>query len=71
MARYKIDCCTPDCTERSGICHGTCKRYKEQRRELDETNAELIKKNKVKQGLDTQKAKNIEHIYKRCNLKGR
>jgi hypothetical protein len=71
MARYKIDCCKPDCPERSGTCHGTCKRYKEQRRELDETNAELNKKNNIKNGLDTQKCNNIERIYKRCNINGR
>ena len=70
MARYKIDCCYK-CQKRIGGCHSTCKEYNEQRRELDETNAELIKKNKVMQGLDTQKVKNIERIYKRCNLKGR
>ena len=71
MARYKLDCCQPECPKRSGTCHGTCKEYKEQRRELDETNAECIKNNKVKKGLDTQKTKNIERIYKRCKLKGR
>lgn len=71
MARYKIDCCKKDCPKRSGDCHGTCKEYKEQRRELDETNAERIKKNIINKGLDTHKANTIEHIYKRCKLKGR
>lgn len=70
MARYRIDCCKPDCAERTATCHGTCKRYKEQRQELDETNAEQNKKNNIKNGLDTQKCKNIERIYKRCNLNG-
>ena len=71
MARYKIDCCTPDCKERTSTCHGTCKRYKEQRRELDETNAERNKKNNISTGLNTQKCKSIERIYKGCNLRGR
>ena len=71
MARYKIDCCQPGCPKRSGDCHITCKEYKEQRRELDETNAEKRKQEKVKKGLDTQKAKNIERIYKKCHIKGR
>ena len=71
MARYKIDCCQPNCPKRSGECHSTCKEYKEQRRELDETNAELRKKGEIRRNLETQKANNIERIYKRCNLKGR
>lgn len=71
MARYKIDCCTKDCPERTSTCHGTCKRYKDQRRELDETMAEVKKQEKIQKGLDTQKCNNLERIYKRCNLKGR
>ena len=70
MARYKIDCCW-NCDDRKGGCHSTCKEYKEQRRELDETNDELRKKEKVNTGLNAEKAKNIERIYKRLNVKGR
>ena len=71
MARYKIDCCTPDCPNRSGDCHGTCKVYKEQRAELDETNAQERQKNEVRKGLDSFMFKNIEHTNKRLNRKGR
>ena len=71
MARYKIDCCTPDCPKRSGECHGTCKVYKEQRAELDETNAEARKKADVNKALDGFMFGNIERTNKRLNRKGR
>ena len=70
MARYRIECCW-NCPDRKCECHSTCEKYKEHRRELDETNAELRKKEKIQKGLNAEKAYNIERIYKRLNVKGR
>lgn len=55
MARYKIDCCTPGCPGRSGDCHATCKEYKQQRQEMDETKEEQQKKEAIKRGLNEYK----------------
>lgn len=71
MARYKIDCCTPDCPKRSGVCHSTCQEYKTQRDELDATNAEIRKKYDIKCGLNGFLFDNIERTNKRLNRKGR
>ena len=70
MARYKIDCCTKDCPKRSGDCHSTCKEYKEQRAEYDETMAEVKKKADVQKGLNGYLADSIERTNKRLNRKG-
>lgn len=71
MARYKIDCCQPDCPKRSGECHSTCKEYKKQRAEYDETMAEVNKKKNVQQGLNTMLIEKNERINKRLRQKGR
>lgn len=52
MARYKIECCL-NCQKRSGGCHSTCEEYKKQRAELDETNAEILKKKETQKSIDT------------------
>lgn len=65
MARFKIDCCTKDCTKRSPTCHSTCKEYKEQRHELDETMAQKRKEQDVKYGLDGFLYESIERVNKR------
>ena len=70
MARYKIDCCQPDCPSRSGECHSTCGEYKTQRKEYEETKAEQMKKGEVRRGLEAQKSKTIYNIRKRCKMKG-
>lgn len=71
MDRYKIDCCTKDCPDRSGVCHGTCKEYKKQRAELDETNKKQNQKKKIKAGLDANLYASVERTAKRTNYRDR
>lgn len=71
MARYKIDCCTQDCPDRSGDCHSTCKKYKEQRAEYEATMAEVRQKRDVQKGLDGFLLDSIERTNKRLRRKGR
>jgi hypothetical protein len=71
VARYKIDCCTKDCPNRSGECHSTCERYKTQRAEYDATMAELKKKEDIQKGLQGFLIENIERTNKRLRRKGR
>lgn len=71
MARYKIDCCKPDCPKRNGECHSTCKEYKEQKAEYDATMAEVKKKDNVQKGLQGFLIDNIERTNKRLRIKGR
>lgn len=71
MARYKIDCCTPDCPNRHGECHGTCEKYKTQRAELDATNEEIIKQKEIKRNLDGFVASGIDRYRKRIHNKNR
>ena len=71
MARYKIDCCTPDCPKRNGECHSTCQRYKEQKAELDEENALRMKKKQVQINLNGHAADCIYRYKKRTRSKNR
>lgn len=70
MARYKITYCK-DCQHRNGECHSTCKEYKEQRAEYDETMSELKAKNEVRNSLNNFMFNNIERTNKHLNRKGR
>ena len=70
MARYKIDCCTRDCPKRSGDCHSTCKEYKTQRAEYDETMAEVKKKIAVEKGLNQYLCDHVDRINRRINKRG-
>lgn len=70
MARYKIDCCKPDCPKRSGVCHSTCKEYKEQKEEYDATMAEVKKKENIEKGLQGFLIENIERTNKRLRRNG-
>lgn len=67
MARYKIDCCQPNCPKRSGECHSTCKEYKKQRAELDATNAETMKKKEIDKNLNGHFFTCIDRYHKRIN----
>lgn len=71
MARYRIDCCKPDCPDRSGECHGTCEKYLTQRAELDATNAENRKKQEVERNLNGFTDDGIHRYRKRINSRNR
>ena len=70
MARYKIDCCKPDCPKRNGECHSTCKEYKDQRKEYEATMAEEKKKGAVQRGLNQQFRDSLTKMNKRLNRNG-
>ena len=71
MARYKIDCCKPNCPDRSGDCHGTCERYLTQRAELDATNAEKRRKYEVERNLNGHTDRTIQRFKKRTHSRNR
>ena len=70
MARYKIDCCQPDCPTRSGECHSTCGEYKTQRKEYEETMEVEKKKGAVRSGLNQQYSDAILRTDKRLHRNG-
>ncbi len=70
MARYKIDCCQPDCPSRSGECHSTCEKYRTQRAEYEATMAEEKKKGAVQRGLNQQFSDSLTKMNKRLNRNG-
>ncbi len=70
MGRYKITCCK-DCPNRHGGCHSTCEKYKQERKEYDQTMSEVNKKEAVQKGLNGFLFNNIEQTNKRLNRKGR
>lgn len=51
--RTMIDCCTKDCPDRCADpnCHGYCKRYLEQRAELNEANTARQEKSQLESGI--------------------
>lgn len=69
MARYKIDCCQPDCPKRSGECHSTCGEYKLQRKEYEETMAEKRKETDLRNGLNSFMYDSIEKTNKHINYR--
>ena len=59
--RYKIDCCN-GCKERTKDCHAICKKYETQKKEHDETKAEMRKKYEVEQGVIYENIVNMMKI---------
>jgi len=55
--------CKPDCKKRSGVCHATCKDYKDFREELNLKNEKIKKENMLKKSLDDYE---FENHKKRC-----
>lgn len=68
----KIKCCYK-CQDRhiateggrTITCHSTCKRYIEERQQLDEENAERIRRAKISDGLDCQMFESQRKTFKR------
>lgn len=70
--RTKIDCCN-GCTERQADpnCHGFCKKYLEQRAELDETLAEERKKQQISSGVTNQTYACLDKVTKRIHYRSK
>ncbi len=60
VRRTKIECCN-GCTERQADpnCHGFCKRYLEQKAELEENKAEERKRKDIERGI-------TDEYFNRC-----
>lgn len=72
VRRTRIDCCH-GCTERQADpnCHGFCKRYLEQRAELDATLAEDRKIRDAQYGISNQLADCYHKVTKRTNYRSK
>lgn len=70
--RTKIDCCN-GCTKRQADpnCHGYCKDYLEQRKELDESRAYGTKIYEVNAGIAGQRYDSIHKATKRRNYRSK
>ena len=72
VRRTRIDCCN-GCTERQADpnCHGFCKRYLEQRAELDATLAEERKIRDAQHGISNQLYDCYHKVTKRTNYRSK
>lgn len=70
VRRTRIDCCN-GCTERQADpnCHGFCKRYLNQKAELDESNAEIRRIQNIESNLNMMKVERVKRMVKRTNTR--
>lgn len=52
--RTRIDCCY-QCPDRYPGCHGECEKYIQQKKELEESKAEAMRKAEISRGIRNQK----------------
>ena len=65
--RDRIDCCTPDCPDRCADpnCHGYCKRYKEQKDELEAANKERARARNLERSITGTLVQGVERVKKK------
>lgn len=62
--RTRIDSCY-QCPDRYPGCHGSCEKYIQQKKELEESKAETRKQAEIRKGLNHQLYSTIHRVTKR------